>query len=82
MKKNRCVRLALLELGFKPLEEDLEGKLTGGFSEVVPFDTNNCTCINNCDCLPTTTPKVNNDIQPPLLPPVSDNPFCTNWGCL
>ncbi|MBO5083626.1 MAG: hypothetical protein J6C18_01955 [Bacteroidaceae bacterium] len=52
MKRNRNNLLSLAEQSFKPLEKTIEGKLVGGFTEIV----NNCDCIvNNCNCTITTT---------------------------
>ena len=47
MRRNRNNLLSLAEQSFKPLEKTIEGKLVGGFAEIV----NNCDCvINNCNC--------------------------------
>lgn len=51
MRRNRNNLLSLAEQSFKPLEKTIEGKLVGGFAEIV----NNCDCVNNCTCIISTT---------------------------
>lgn len=62
MRKERKTMSRLATQGYQPLESSAEGKLVGGFSELV---LNNCNCTyyegtdqevtNNCDCVIITT---------------------------
>lgn len=60
MKQRKKSLKLLLSSNFRPLEENKEGKLLGGFAAIVASTGNNCMCNgNNCDCNTSCDPPNN-----------------------